>query len=155
MGKEIERKFLVQGNTWKSLAPGILYRQGYLVSDRQRTVRVRLAGNTGYLTIKGETSGATRDEYEYEIPAADAVAMLDNLCAGPLIEKRRHKIAYAGQTWEVDEFTGDNTGLVVAEIELGSEDQHFELPVWVGAEVTEDPRYYNASLVKNPYKNWK
>ncbi|HNX75545.1 MAG TPA: CYTH domain-containing protein [Candidatus Rifleibacterium sp.] len=155
MGKEIERKFLVRGNTWKSLAPGILYRQGYLVSDRQRTVRVRLAGNTGYLTIKGETSGATRDEYEYEIPAADAVAMLDNLCAGPLIEKRRHKIAYAGQTWEVDEFTGDNTGLVVAEIELCSEDQQFELPVWVGAEVTEDPRYYNASLVKNPYKNWK
>lgn len=155
MGKEIERKYLVKSSEWKNLAKGTSYRQGYLSTVKERTVRVRTIDDKCFLTIKGITVGASRAEYEYEIPAADANAMLSNLCEKPLIEKNRYKIAHAGLTWEVDEFFGDNDGLIVAEVELTSEDQKIELPAWVGAEVTSDPRYFNSNLTKNPYKNWK
>ncbi len=155
MGREIERKFLVTGDEFKRLARGVRYRQGYLNSAKERTVRVRTIGDKGFLTIKGVTVGATRAEYEYEIPAREADEMLTNLCEKPLVEKNRYKIPAGGLTWEIDEFFGDNEGLVVAEVELASEDQTFDKPAWVGAEVTGDPRYFNSNLVKNPFKTWK
>ena len=154
MGTEIERKFLVKDNAWRSLAAGVEYRQGYLNSAKERTVRVRTIAARGYLTIKGITTGATRAEYEYEIPAADADAMLDDLCEKPLIEKSRYKIDFGGLVWEVDEFFGDNQGLIVAEVELESEDQKFEIPEWIGEEVTGDPKYFNSNLINNPYLKW-
>ncbi len=154
MGKEIERKFLVRGEAWKSLAEGTAYRQGYLNSAKERTVRIRTIADKAFLTIKGLTVGATRAEYEYEIPLADCNAMLDTLAEKPLIEKNRYKVPFAGLTWEIDEFFGDNAGLVVAEVELGSEEQGFEKPGWIGEEVTADPRYFNSNLIKHPYKRW-
>jgi adenylate cyclase len=154
MGKEIERKFLVAGDAWKSQATGTAYRQGYLNSTKERTVRIRTIADKAFLTIKGLTVGATRAEYEYEIPLADCNEMLDTLAEKPLIEKNRYKIPFAGLTWEIDEFFGDNAGLVVAEVELGSEGQGFEKPEWVGKEVTADPRYFNSNLIKHPYKRW-
>ncbi len=155
MGIEIERKFLVRDSSWRALARGVSYRQGYLSHEKERTVRVRAAGGKGVITIKGITTGATRAEFEYEIPLADAEYMLSTLCEKPVIEKTRYKISFGGQIWEVDEFSGDNQGLIFAEVELSSEDQQLELPAWVGDEVTSDPRYYNANLVRNPFKNWK
>lgn len=155
MGIEIERKFLLNGTAWKKLAEGTPYRQGYLNSTKERTVRVRTIGDKGFLTIKGISIGATRSEYEYEIPHADAAALLDDLCEKPIIEKNRYKIPHAGFTWEVDEFFGENDGLVVAEIELESEEQSFDKPDWVGEEVTGDPRYFNSSLITQPYSQWK
>ncbi|MEW6708785.1 MAG: CYTH domain-containing protein [Candidatus Riflebacteria bacterium] len=155
MGKEIERKYLVKSDEFKKLAKGTSYRQGYLSTVKERTVRVRTIDDKGYLTIKGITVGASRVEYEYEIPAKEADDMLSNLCEKPLIEKNRYKIPFAGLTWEVDEFFGDNDGLIVAEVELESEDQKIEKPAWVGEEVTTDPRYFNSNLTKNPFKNWK
>lgn len=155
MGKEIERKFLVQGDEWKKLAKGTTYRQGYLNSTKERTVRVRTIDDKGYLTIKGVTVGATRAEYEYEIPGRDADEMLTNLCEKPLIEKRRYKIPQGSLTWEVDEFLGDNDGLIVAEIELPEEGTAFDKPAWIGREVTGDPKYFNSNLTKNPFKSWK
>ena len=154
MGIEIERKFLIKNNSWRSLAQGTQYRQGYLNSAKERIVRVRTIDDKGFLTIKGITTGATRVEYEYEIPHADASAMLDDLCEKPLIEKNRYKIAINGLTWEVDEFFGENQGLIVAEVELESEDQPFEKPEWIGEEVTGDPRYFNSNLIQNPYLKW-
>ncbi len=154
MAQEIERKFLVTGDAWRELAEGTMYRQGYLSTVEDRTVRVRTVGAKGYLTVKGITVGATRTEFEYEIPVADADTMLDELCIRPLIEKTRHKIPFDGLVWEVDEFAGDNDGLVVAEVELSHEDQELRLPNWIGEEVTGDPRYYNANLVAHPYKAW-
>ena len=153
MAKEIERKFLVNGDAWKR-SKGTLYRQGYLSTVKERTVRVRLEGERAVLTIKGITRGATRAEFEYEIPFEDAEQLLDDLCERPLIEKTRYKIEHAGLTWEVDEFLNENTGLVVAEVELESEDQQFDLPEWLGEEVTRDPRYYNANLVSHPFTKW-
>ncbi len=155
MGIEIERKFLLTGSTWKHLAPGTSYRQGYLNSAKERTVRVRTIDDKGFLTIKGISVGATRVEYEYEIPVADAKHLLDDLCEKPIIEKNRYKISHSGFVWEIDEFFGENEGLVVAEIELESEDQTFEKPEWVGEEVTGDPRYFNSNLIKNPFIKWK
>jgi len=155
MAVEIERKFLVRGDDWRPGASGEHYRQGYLSTVPERTVRVRVIADAGYLTIKGATLGATRSEYEYTIPVEDAHAMLDSLCLRPLIEKIRHTLEYRGLVWEIDEFAGDNAGLVIAEVELGSEDQAIALPEWVGDEVTDDLRYYNASLVANPYRNWR
>lgn len=155
MGKEIERKFLVTSDAWRNLAPGLLYRQGYLSSVKERTVRVRLAGDKGFLTIKGLTVGAARAEYEYEIPAADAQAMLETLAEKPLIEKIRYKIPYAGLTWEIDEFMGDNAGLIVAEVELAGEAQTFSKPDWAGTEVTGDTRYFNSNLSRQPFKQWR
>ena len=154
MGKEIERKFLAKGEAWRGLVPGVLYRQGYLCSAKEHTVRVRVAGKKAFLTIKGLTVGATRAEYEYEIPVADAQAMLDGLAEKPLIEKIRHKIPYSGLIWEVDEFLGDNAGLIVAEVELGSEEQTFVKPAWVGKEVSDDPRYFNSNLARHPFRQW-
>ncbi|WP_147821029.1 CYTH domain-containing protein [Salidesulfovibrio onnuriiensis] len=154
MGKEIERKFLLVGEEWKALAKGTHYRQGYLNSVKERTVRVRTIDDKGFLTIKGITTGATRVEYEYEIPHAECTEMLDDLAEKPIIEKARYKIKFEGFIWEVDEFFGVNAGLVVAEIELESEDQQFEKPSWVGEEVTGDPRYFNSNLVKTPYTTW-
>jgi len=154
MAKEIERKFLVKGEEWKALAGGTRYRQGYLNSVKERTVRVRTIGDRGFLTVKGITTGATRAEYEYEIPAAEADAMLTDLCEKPLIEKNRYKIPAGRHTWEIDELFGENRGLVVAEVELASEEQAFEKPEWVGEEVTGDPRYFNSNLIKHPFTRW-
>jgi len=154
MGREIERKFLVKGNSWRALAKGTTYRQGYLNSAKERTVRVRAAGDRAYLTVKGLTVGATRMEFEYEIPIADCNAMLEALAERPLIEKRRYKVDFDGLAWEIDEFLGENEGLIVAELELKSEDQAFRRPDWAGAEVTDDPRYFNANLIKHPFNRW-
>lgn len=154
MSIEIERKFLVRDERWKALGQGVLLRQGYLSSDPDRIVRVRIEGGAAMLTIKGRTVGATRAEWEYPIPMEDAHAFLDSLCEKPLIEKRRHRIPCAGMVWEVDEFLGENAGLVVAEIELESEHQEFSRPEWIGEEVTQDPRYFNANLLRHPYTKW-
>jgi CYTH domain-containing protein len=154
MGIEIEKKFLLTGMEWKQLATGTAYRQGYLSSVKERTVRVRTIDDKGFLTVKGISVGAVRREYEYEIPADDARALLDELCEKPIIEKNRYKVEYRGFTWEIDEFFGENEGLVVAEIELESEDQLFDKPDWVGEEVTGDPRYFNSNLIKQPFSSW-
>ncbi len=154
MGKEIERKFLVKDDTFKTLAQGTSYRQGYLNSQKERVVRVRTIADKGFLTVKGITTGATRVEYEYEIPVKDAEAMLDELCEKPLIEKNRYKIKQGNFIWEVDEFFGENQGLICAEVELEREAQSYDKPEWIGAEVTGDPKYFNSNLIQNPYKNW-
>ena len=154
MGKEIERKYLIKDDTWRKDASGTTYRQGYLSTVKERTVRVRTIDDKGFLTIKGITIGATRREYEYEIPMADANEMLDELCEKPIIEKTRFKISHAGVTWEIDEFAGVNQGLIVAEVELESEDQNIDFPPWVGEEVSGDPRYFNSNLIANPFANW-
>jgi adenylate cyclase len=155
VGVEIERKFLVRGDGWRALGHAVLLRQGYLNSDPARTVRVRIEGAEATLTIKGKSVGATRGEWEYPIPLDEADELLDGLCERPLIEKYRRRIAVGGHTWEVDEFLGANVGLVVAEIELASEQEHFELPEWAGAEVTGDIRYYNSNLIRLPFSRWE
>jgi adenylate cyclase len=155
MAREIERKFLVVGDAWRSLAIGVAYRQGYLLSNKNLTVRVRMAGDAGYLTIKGAAEGISRAEFEYAIPAADAAELLDTLCERPLIEKVRYRIPWQGLVWEVDEFAGANQGLIVAEVELNDPQQVVSLPEWIGKEVSHDPRYYNALLAKHPYSEWK
>jgi adenylate cyclase len=154
MGQEIERKFLVRGDAWREGATGTAYRQGFLSTVPERTVRVRIAGSRGTLTIKGRTVGARRVEYEYPIPLDDAEHMLTELCERPLIEKVRYRLAVGAHTWEIDVFEGDNAGLVVAEIELEREEEPFEKPAWLGEEVTHDARYFNANLVKAPYTTW-
>jgi len=155
MATEIERKFLTISDEWRENAKGILYVQGYLSIDKDRTVRVRIAGDQGYITIKGASEGASRSEFEYKIPAADARDMLDKLCLSGIIEKTRYKVPFGGLTWEVDEFAGENKGLIVAEVELPSADTKVTLPPWAGQEVTTDPRYYNSALSKTPYSKWK
>ncbi len=154
MSVEIERKFLVRGERWKTLGEGMSIRQGYLSSHPDRIVRVRIEGGSAMLTIKGRTVGATRGEWEYPIPMADAQCFLAELCERPVIEKTRYRILDNGMMWEVDEFYGDNAGLVVAEIELEAEDQVFSKPDWVGDEVTHDARYFNANLLRHPYSAW-
>ena len=153
MGVEIERKFLLTGDGWRALGTAVPMRQGYLSSDKARVVRVRIEGDQAYLTIKSKSTGATRGEWEYPIPVLDAEELLA-LCDQPLVEKARRRIDYAGHVWEVDEFFGVNAGLVVAEIELDAEDAAFDKPEWIGEEVTDDPRYYNSSLIKRPYSSW-
>lgn len=152
MAIEIERKFLVTGDEWRSLAVGETYRQGYIANINGRTVRVRVVGSQGYLTIKGLTTGSSRAEFEYKIPVGDAEELLETLCDRPLIEKTRYKINIGDLTWEVDEFGGENQGLILAEVELETEDQSIDIPHWIGEEVTSDPRYYNVNLVKNPFQ---
>ena len=152
MGTEIERKFMVKEGLWRD-QKATKYRQGYLSTVKERTVRVRTIGDKGYLTIKGIAIGASRMEFEYEIPSQDADALLD-ICEKPLIEKNRYKVQFGGFVWEVDEFFGENQGLIVAEIELESEDQNFPKPNWVGEEVTGDPLYFNSNLIKHPYTKW-
>jgi adenylate cyclase len=154
MAREIERKFLLRDNTWRGQDGGKRYRQGYLSTVKERTVRVRTAGDKGFITVKGITVGATRSEYEYEIPFADANEMLDRLCERPLVEKVRYRIAHGGLVWEIDEFEGDNRGLITAEVELKDEHQPVTFPGWVGQEVTGDPRYFNANLVASPFSKW-
>ncbi len=154
MAIEIERKFLVRKDDWRRPGQGLRYRQGYLTIDPSRTVRVRLAGEEGFLTIKGKSDGMSRSEFEYTIPVAEANEMLDSLCFKPLIEKIRYRLDHCGHLWEVDEFEGDNQGLILAEVELARVDEVVELPPWAGREVTDDPRYYNASLSRNPYRTW-
>lgn len=152
---EIERKFLVKDDSWKSLASGKSYRQGYILTqDKVTTIRVRTMGNQAYLTIKSKTQGMSRHEFEYPIPLADAQIILDSLCHRPLIEKIRYKIPVENLVWEVDEFQGENQGLILAEVELQAETQAIEFPSWVGEEVTHDPKYYNVNLTKNPYQSW-
>lgn len=154
MTREIERKFLVVGDAWRSLAAGIRCRQGYLSTTKERTVRVRLEGSRGTLTIKGLTRGISRLEFEYDIPAVDASVMLDELCERPLVEKVRYLVHDGPTTWQIDEFTGDNAGLIVAEVELDDAHQTFRRPSWLGAEVSDDPRYFNANLVRHPFRSW-
>jgi adenylate cyclase len=152
MGVEIERKFLVTGRGYRS---GVSHRirQGYLNLDPDRTVRVRLADGKAFITIKGRGLG-TRQEFEYEIPASDADQMLNSICVQPIIEKTRYTIVVGQSTFEVDEFDGDNAGLTIAEVELDDQEQQFGEPDWLGAEVTQDPRYANANLVRRPYRSW-
>lgn len=152
MALEIERKFLVRGDAWRT-GTAIFCCQGYLNRDKNRTVRVRIASDQAFLTVKGPSNGPARPEFEYPVPLEDARQLLE-LCEKPLIEKRRHLIPHHGFTWEVDEFLGANRGLVVAEIELSSPDQVFARPTWVGEEVTGDPRYANSSLSAHPYTTW-
>ena len=154
MGTEIERKFLVADGGWRAGAEGTAYRQGYLSTEADRNVRVRIKGDRGYLTVKGRSVGISRLEFEYEIPVGDARRMLDDLCLTPLIEKTRFRVEHRGMTWEIDEFVGENAGLVLAEIELEREDQAIELPPWIGREVSDDPRYLNANLVARPFSRW-
>ena len=155
MGVEIERKFLLQGDAWRALGEPTLLRQGYLSADPARTVRVRIEGARAFLTIKGESVGATRGEWEYPIPVQEAAELLDQLCQQPLVEKYRRRIAVGAHTWEVDEFLGANAGLAVAEIELASEDEAFDKPDWIGREVTGEARYFNSNLIRHPYSQWK
>lgn len=155
MGKEIEKKYLVKNDAWRPLSEGLVCRQGYLSRKKERIVRVRTMNNKGFITIKGITSGATRMEYEYQIPETEAKAILDTLCEKPLIEKIRYHIEYRGFLWEVDEFLGNNKGLIVAEVELKSEAQHVVKPKWLGEDVTGDPKYFNSNLIKHPYSMWK
>ncbi|MBD2124701.1 CYTH domain-containing protein [Trichocoleus sp. FACHB-262] len=162
MATEIERKFLVKPEAWQqfqqrsdpTLLSSTRYRQGYISSSVSKTVRIRVAGDRGFITIKGPTVGYSRSEFEYSIPLADAEAMLDQLCDPPLIEKTRHRVAWDNLVWEVDEFAGENQGLMVAEVELSDTNQAITLPDWAGAEVSDDPRYFNASLAKHPYSRW-
>jgi adenylate cyclase len=156
MGTEIERKFLVKpdSNAWRE-GSCVSIRQGYLSRNpAAATVRVRRIGNKGFLTIKGPATGPTCAEFEYEIPASEADALL-GLCEGSIIEKTRHALTVAGNVWVVDEFAGDNAGLRVAEIELQAEDQPFDKPDWVTLEVTGESKYYNASLASDPYRDWE
>lgn len=156
MVTEIERKFLLRNDDWRALAgEGVAYRQGYLVGSDRASVRVRIEGEQAYLNIKSATLGIERMEFEYPIPREDAEVLLARLCQQPLIEKRRYTFMYEGKQWEIDVFEGDNAGLVVAEIELQSVDEEFVRPPWLGEEVSDDPRYYNVSLVTHPYREWR
>ena len=155
MPVEIERKFLLKSDDWRAAVHDAQrLRQGYLNNEARCSVRVRTSADRGWLNVKSATVGARRQEFEYEIPLAEADEMLDTLSLKPLIEKVRHYVSVGGHVWEIDEFEGDNAGLVVAEIELGHSDEAFEKPDWVGEEVTHDVRYYNTSLSRHPFKDW-
>lgn len=156
MAIEIERKYLVINDDWREGADqGTLFRQGYLVGSKDASVRIRIEGHKANINIKSATLGIRRSEYEYDIPLDDAEELLDRLCQKPLIEKIRYIVHYAGHEWEIDIFSADNEGLIVAEVELKDEDEAIELPGWIGREVSNDPRYYNVCLVKSPYKQWQ
>jgi adenylate cyclase len=154
MATEIERKFLVSGDTWRPGASGCRYVQGYLSREAERIVRVRQAGSSAFLTIKGLAQGTTRLEFEYPIPFSDAEQLM-KLCLRSLIDKTRYTIEYHGKHWEVDEFHGENDGLVLAEIELSREEEPIDLPPWIGKEVSRDPRYFNAYLSEHPFAQWE
>lgn len=155
MAIEIERKFLVRNDDWREQVLSATHlMQGYLASTPALTVRVRLEGEQGRLTIKGATRGISRSEYEYPIPAEDAQVMLRELTETAIIEKTRHRVRCGAHVWEIDLFVGDNQGLVLAEIELSAEDEAFDRPSWLGDEVSDDPRYYNANLARHPFKGW-
>jgi len=155
MGIEIEKKFLLLNDAWRAQADaGTAFRQGYLVGSGKASVRVRIEGDNANINIKSATLGITRQEFEYPIPLEDAQDLLTSLCEKPLIEKTRYHLRHAGHVWEIDVFEGENAGLVVAEIELTDEDEAFARPDWLGEEVSGDPRYYNVSLVKHPFRDW-
>ncbi|MCR8922055.1 CYTH domain-containing protein [Dasania sp. GY-MA-18] len=154
MAKEIERKFLVDSAKLCLPENGVIIKQGYIATASKTAVRIRVKGEQAFLTLKGENRGAVRSEFEYPIPMADAQAMLTELCQRPYIDKTRYEIPLGSHIWEVDIFHGDNQGLCVAEIELGAEDEVFAKPQWLSQEVTGDARYYNSSLVKQPYSLW-
>ena len=154
MGLEIEKKFLVNGDTWREEAHVLHLRQGYLSTSKNAAVRVRVCNAEAWLTVKGPAINGEAREFEYAVPVADAEDMLEALAQKPLIEKLRHRVRYEGMTWEVDEFLGENAGLILAEIELASPAQLFLTPPWLGREVTGDIRYYNANLVANPFSRW-
>ena len=151
---EIERKFLVRGEPWRAWGEGVPYRQGYLSRGLHTTTRIRLAGEKGVLTLKGKTTGISRLEFEYEVPREHALALL-KLCEGSLISKRRWRVPVGSHIWEVDVFEGDNAGLVVAEVELSSEEETFERPAWLGEEVSFDGRYTNGALSRHPWSAWE
>jgi CYTH domain-containing protein len=153
MAIEIERKFLVVGKEWKQ-SPGQHYRQAYLNLDKKRTVRVRIADQQAFLCVKGMTRGALRQEFEYPIPVDDAEQLL-RWCDGAILQKMRHTVYHRGFQWKIDEFLGENEGLVIAEVELISEHQNFDKPSWVGHEVTNDPRYFNSNLAVRPFIQWR
>ena len=154
MPLEIEHKFLIKNDGWKALADaGTLYKQGYLSVAGEATVRVRIAGEKAYLTIKSRRVGISRKEFEYEIPVNEAIELLE-MSHLPVIEKTRYIVPFAGMTWEVDVFYGDNEGLIIAEVELSDADQAIELPDWAGEQVSTDNRYANSNLARNPFKNW-
>lgn len=155
MATEIERKFLLANAGWQRLADqGVRFRQGYFSGPERASIRVRIAGDKAYLNIKSAELGIRRLEYEYPIPPTDAEEMLSQLCEAPLIEKTRYHVRHADHVWEIDVFEGENAGLVVAEIELGDENEAFARPDWIAEEVSDDTRYYNVCLVRHPYKNW-
>ena len=155
MAIEIERKFLLRDDSWRDSADdGVLIRQGYLAGSEKSSVRIRIAGDNANINIKSATLDITRQEYEYPIPLIEANEMLDTLSEGPLIEKIRYHVFHAKHCWEIDVFSGGNQGLVVAEVELGSVNESFESPSWLGEEVSDDARYYNVCLVKNPFEHW-
>jgi adenylate cyclase len=155
MAVEIERKFLVKSDSWRSQVESEAHlMQGYLSSGGKATVRVRIKGDAAYLTIKGATTGISRSEYEYLIPVADAQAMMQELALYPAIDKTRYRVRCGKHLWDLDLFAGENEGLVMAEVELGSEDETFEMPEWAGEEVSGDRRYYNSYLSRHPYKHW-
>lgn len=155
MGIEIERKFLLRNDDWRAEADaGTRMRQGYFAGPQRASIRVRVEGSSANLNIKSAELGIRRLEFEYPVPLVEAEQLLDELCEKPLIEKTRYHLKHAGMLWEVDVFAGDNAGLVVAEIELPDEAAAFERPAWLGDEVSDDPRYYNVSLVTHPYCDW-
>lgn len=154
MAREIERKFLLKNDSWRtSVEHSRPLRQGYLCGNERASVRVRIAGEDANLNVKSATLGVERLEFEYPVPVEDARALLSDL-AGMVVEKTRHEIRVGGHRWEIDEFVGDNAGLVVAEIELEDADESFDRPDWLGEEVSEDPRYYNTELARHPYSRW-
>ena len=156
MAVEIEHKFLLANNTWrKQVSYSVKYKQGYLSSVATSSIRVRISDDHAWLNIKSATIGTHRHEYEYEIPMSDAQEIITNLCIKPLIEKTRHIVVDYGNTWEIDEFEGDNEGLIVAEIELPEVGAVFSSPAWLGTEVTSDHRYYNNNLASHPYSVWR
>lgn len=155
MALEVEHKFLLANDGWRNeVDRTVHYKQGYLGGGPLNSVRVRISDSHAWLNIKSATIGTSRQEFEYEIPLADANTILDELCRKPLIEKIRHFVHHHGHIWEIDEFMGDNAGLIVAEVELSQIGESFAKPAWLGAEVTDDLRYYNNNLSQNPYKNW-
>ena len=155
MGIEIERKFTLKNDSWRNdVQRSQRYVQGYLAGNDRSSIRVRIAGEKANLNIKSATLGIFRNEYEYDIPLADAEEMLEKLCEKPIIDKIRHFVIFDGKTWEIDEFSGENKGLIVAEIELNDENEVITLPEWADEDVSHDARYYNVCLVKNPYCNW-
>lgn len=154
MAIEIEKKFLVKSSDWKNLGSKKFYRQGYLLISKDLTIRIRTIETSGFITIKGKKIGISRKEFEYQVPLEDALEMINNMCEKPIIEKYRTTIKINDIFWEVDEFIGDNQGLVIAEVELNDENQKIILPDWVGEEVTNDYRFTNSYLVKHPFKDW-
>jgi adenylate cyclase len=155
MAIEIERKFLLANDNWRKDADeGINVIQAYMGSNEKSSIRIRIHDDSANLNIKSKTLGIQRSEYEYPIPLDDAKIILESLCDKPYIEKTRFHVVHDEHKWEIDVFSGDNEGLIVAELELNSVDEHFTLPDWLGEEVSNEPRYYNICLVSHPYKNW-